>query len=221
MLNYNATSINGPTFVLGYVGQALSLNSASNQYLSTSFIPLTSTSFTIDGWIYPTSYSNLKGTHSIAGLCPQESPNQCVEFDLHSNVTSVSSTGEFAFFDTAALHGSIAIPLNQWTHVAIVYGKSSKRQYFYVNGVLDNTKSGSNGFLGTNGTFYIGNNYELTSDSTYGVNNFYVSNIPLSDIFFFFFLHQSLLQVVPLKRSRARELVYHKKFRFLILDFQV
>ncbi|CAF3686610.1 unnamed protein product, partial [Adineta steineri] len=56
MLTYNGTSTNGPTFVLGYIGQALSLNSASNQYLSTSFIPINSKSFTVDAWIYPTSF---------------------------------------------------------------------------------------------------------------------------------------------------------------------
>ncbi|CAF3996519.1 unnamed protein product, partial [Adineta steineri] len=70
MLTYNGTSTNGPTFVSGYIGQALSLNSASNQYLSTSFIPINSKSFTVDAWIYPTSFPNTKGIHTIAGLCP-------------------------------------------------------------------------------------------------------------------------------------------------------
>ncbi|CAF4178455.1 unnamed protein product, partial [Adineta steineri] len=42
------------TFVQGYAGQAISFVANSNQMVSTSYIPLANTSFSIDAWIYPT-----------------------------------------------------------------------------------------------------------------------------------------------------------------------
>ncbi|CAF0942580.1 unnamed protein product [Adineta steineri] len=183
MLTYNGTSTNGPTFVSGYIGQALSLNSASNQYLSTSFIPINSKSFTVDAWIYPTSFPNTKGIHTIAGLCPQQTAQQCFQFGLHSNVTSTTSTGYFGLWEAADLRGSMSIPVNQWTHVAIVYSKSKTKQVIYVNGNLDNSRGTSNGFNGTSGTFYIGNNYDLTSNPSFGTNNFqgYIDQLTVSN----------------------------------------
>ncbi|CAF3853367.1 unnamed protein product [Adineta steineri] len=183
MLTYNGTSTNGPTFVVGYIGQALSLNSASNQYLSTSFIPINSKSFTVDAWIYPTSFPNTKGIHTIAGLCPQQTAQQCFQFGLHSNVTSTTSTGYFGLWEAADLRGSMSIPVNQWTHVAIVYSKSKTKQVIYVNGNLDNSRGTSNGFNGTSGTFYIGNNYDLTSNPSFGTNNFqgYIDQLTVSN----------------------------------------
>jgi hypothetical protein len=184
---YNGTPINAPPFVLGYVGQALSINSASNQYLSTSFIPVNGKSFTIDAWLYPTGFPNAKGIHSIVGLCPQQIAQQCLQFGLRSNTTSASSTGYFGLWESADLHGALPIRANEWTHVAVIYGKSSLRQYIYVDGILDNTRTNSHGFNGTSGTFYIGNNFDLTSNSAFGVNNFQVSKISLSGTFIPFF----------------------------------
>ena len=183
ILAYNSTPIKGPTFVLGYVGQAVSLNSALNQYLSTSFIPLTSTSFSIHAWIYPTGFPNVQGIHSITDLCPQQAAQECLQFGLRSNVSSVSSTSYFGLWESADLRGSKAIPLNSWTHVAIVYSKSKLRQYIYVNGIIDITRITSYGFNGTTGTFYIGNNFDLTSNPSFGTNNFRVREIRLRYIF--------------------------------------
>ena len=103
MFTYNGTSANGPAFVLGYVGQALALDAASDQYLSTSFISINSKSFTIDAWIYPTSYSNTQGIHSIVELCPQQVIQECFQFGLRSNVSSTLSTGYFGLWEAADL----------------------------------------------------------------------------------------------------------------------
>ncbi|CAF4092607.1 unnamed protein product, partial [Adineta steineri] len=57
------------------------------------------------------------------------------------------------------------------------------KQVIYVNGNLDNSRGTSNGFNGTSGTFYIGNNYDLTSNPSYGTNNFqgYIDQLTISN----------------------------------------
>ncbi|CAF0982241.1 unnamed protein product [Adineta steineri] len=184
MLNYNATPFNSPTFVDSYVGQALSLDSSLDQYLSTLFIPLNERSLTIDAWIYPTSYPNVKGSHSIVGLCPQQTSSQCLEVFLQSNGTNTSSsTGIFSFWGSPDVKGSIPIYINQWTHIAFVYSKSKTKQLIYVNGLLDSSRTPSGNFSATSGNFYIGDNYNLTSYAPTGKNNFqgYIDQLTISD----------------------------------------
>ena len=183
MLTYNATPINGPTFVQGYVGKALSLDLTSNQYASTAFIPLTTKSFTIDAWVYPTSFTSAMGIQSIVGMCPVQGTNQCLQFGFRYNASLMLSTAYFDFWETAYLHGFVTIPLNAWTHIAIYYDITPKRQAVYINGIYDNSRLHSNGFTPTSGTFYIGNNYALTSNAAFGTNNFHVRNIHLSYLF--------------------------------------
>lgn len=176
-LTHNGTAVNTPTFVPGYVGQALSLDSSLDQYLSTSFIPLNSQSFTIDAWIYPTSFPNPKGSHSIVGLCPQQTSLQCLQAIIRYNMTCASATGILNFWDSADLIGSTPIHINQWTHIAFIYSKSKTKEIIYINGILDNSRTPSGDFGATSGTFYIGNNYNLTSYSPIGKNNFQVKEI--------------------------------------------
>jgi hypothetical protein len=70
---YNGTpSTSRPTFVQGFVGQAVSFTASSSQLLSTSYIPLVNRSFTVDGWFYPTGFPG-SGDNTIVGICPSTS----------------------------------------------------------------------------------------------------------------------------------------------------
>ena len=174
-LTHNVTPTNGPGFVLGYVGQALFLNSTLNQYLSTSYIPFPLGSFTIDTWIYPINFPNTKGVHSLVGQCPQQVAQQCLQFGLLSNSTSLTSEGYFGLWEAADLRGALPIRVNEWTHIAIVYARSRRRQSIYIDGIFDNSRANSSGFTTTNGIFYIGNNVDLTSNSLFGNNSYQVT----------------------------------------------
>jgi hypothetical protein len=174
-LSYNATPINGPIFTTGYVDRAVSLDVNANSYLSTPFIPLNSKNFTIDAWIYPTGFPNPYSFHTIFGLCPQQAAQKCLQLFLRYNSTSGYATTVFGILESADLKGVTAVYLNMWTHLTFIYQMSTKQQIIYINGVYDNSRKTSNGFTGTFGTVYIGNNLNLVSNATYGANSFQVS----------------------------------------------
>ncbi len=62
--NSMATAPQNTIYVTGYVKQALLLDATPGQILRSSTINLMATSFTADGWIYPTEFSN-----TICGIC--------------------------------------------------------------------------------------------------------------------------------------------------------
>ena len=144
--------------------EPVSLDTSLNSYLSTSFIPINSRSFTIDVWVYPTGFPNPNRTHTIFSLCPQLATQQCVQLFLRYNSTSGYGTTVFSFWENAELKGQAPVRINVWTHLAFVYRITAKQQIIYVNGAYDNSRSSSNGFNGTTDLAYIGNNHNLASN---------------------------------------------------------
>ena len=131
-------------------GQALFLLSASSQYVdvSTSFLNLSSRSFTIETWIY--SNTPLSGDRGIFGQCQCSTcTNQCLYLitrgtRLHIGFTSNDLTG------TTDMSAGI------WYHVAFVYNYQTKQQILYINGVQDAIKSNAAAYQGVNGSIRIG-----------------------------------------------------------------
>ncbi|UJR38560.1 hypothetical protein I4U23_031226 [Adineta vaga] len=74
------------------------------------------------------SFPNIKGIHTITGLCPRQSQQECFQFGL-----------------PADLSDTLPIRINEWTYIAIVYSKSKSKQILYVNGILDNSRIPSSG----------------------------------------------------------------------------
>ena len=171
---YNATPINGPTFTAGYVDRAVSFDTSGPSYLATPFIPINSQSFTVDVWVYPTGFPNPSRLHTILGLCPQQSAQECLQLFLRYNGTLGYATTVFGVMENVDLKGSAPIRSNAWTHIAFIYRSNAKQQIIYVNGVYDNSRSTSNGFNGTSGLMYIGNNLNLVSNPSFGPNSFQV-----------------------------------------------
>jgi hypothetical protein len=105
-------------------GQNLQLSPASTQFDLIG-------DFTIEAWIYPTSY--LDGSWTGASI-----------FDARVNggtdapwAVGISYAGNLAFWDGTLYPGNGVVELNVWTHVAYVrYGADLN---FYINGVLDAT----------------------------------------------------------------------------------
>ncbi|CAF3660028.1 unnamed protein product [Rotaria sp. Silwood1] len=146
-------SAKSPTFVTGYVNQAVSFGANVNQSLSSSPISLTTTSFTIDAWIYPTRFSNTKD-HSIVGICPKDSIHECLYLTVRRN--SFYCNLYFGFFADDC-QGNEIIQINEWIHVAFVFETNSLTQSIYLNGKLDANRTATGSFQATSDNVTIGN----------------------------------------------------------------
>jgi hypothetical protein len=153
---YDGQLVNAPTFTpagsttLPFVGfgRAISFAAASLQsVLVPLFFNLSSTSFTIEAWIYLTLTT---GDRGIFGQCQCSTcTNQCFYFIVRSAHLYVSFTAN-------DLSGSTTLALNTWYHVAFVYNYQTQQQILYINGVQDTNRSNAAAYQGTNGSIQIG-----------------------------------------------------------------
>ena len=126
------------------------MSSAANQsfVISTPFLNLAYTGFTIEAWIYSaTTYSNDRG---IFGQCQCSiCANQCLYFLVRNGYL-------YASFTSNDLAGSTTLSSGIWFHVAFVYNYQTQQQILYLNGVQDAIKSNAQPYQGTNGSIQIG-----------------------------------------------------------------
>jgi hypothetical protein len=167
---FNAIPSNNYSFVAGYVNQAISFSASANQSLSTTYIPLAMTNFTIDAWIYPTGFPNSQD-HSILGLCPSASAHQCLYLTIRNNGSSYYLYMGFYGDDC---QGNTVVSLNKWIHVAFVFNIVTLTQSIYFNGVLDNSCNVSAPMMAITGSVTIGNIPGIVSTS--GLNFFQVTD---------------------------------------------
>lgn len=112
----------------------------SNQYLTTaSAIIPASTDFTIECWVYPTSFAAIIETFS------QYTAATTGRLDL--NIAATTGIPNFFIGDTVnlSLISSIALVLNTWSHLAVT--RSGNNYVLYVNGVSAATGSASTAIL--------------------------------------------------------------------------
>ncbi|CAF1293230.1 unnamed protein product [Adineta steineri] len=142
------------TFVQGYAGQAISFVANSSQMVSTSYIPLANTSFSIDAWIYPTGLTNPLH-QSICGLCPTAAADQCLHMTLR--LTGSIYPLYFGLYGDDVNTNTPAILINNWVHAAFVYDATNRILSVYRNGIFLSGGSTSSGLKATTGSFQIGN----------------------------------------------------------------
>jgi len=133
---YNLTVVNNVTFTTnGYVQQAAVFTSGSNQMLIGPYVPLLSTSFTVETWIYITQLLSITD-HSIIGLCPSASTRQCLHITIR-----LSSSNYYLYFGFYGddCRGVLPVKLNTWIHVACVFDLTLMKKFIYFNGILDNS----------------------------------------------------------------------------------
>ncbi|CAM2701269.1 unnamed protein product [Rotaria socialis] len=120
-----------------YVGlEAISLSSASSQYVQISNVNLAQKSFTIEVWLYITTGS-LTSDYGIFGQC--DSNNKCICISLRNGRFIVS----FDSMNTnTTLTGSSIMLVNTWIHLAVVYDATLYQQRIYVNGIIDIVSNG-------------------------------------------------------------------------------
>jgi hypothetical protein len=153
---------------VGY-GRAILFTPLSNQsVLVTAFLNLSSTSFTIEAWINPTSTT---GDRGIFGQCQCSTcANQCLYLILRSGRLYIS-------FTSNDLSGSTTLTTGVWYHIAFVYNYQTQQQILYVNGVQDAIKSNAAAYQGTNGSIQIG------STQVYSTTNYfngYIDNLNIT-----------------------------------------
>jgi hypothetical protein len=89
------------------------------------------TEFTLEAWVYPHSH------HEYLRIIDKTESVCCLQYSLLLHIGRVGSDfGIQTVPDYERVNGSLAIPLNQWSHIAVTY--SSGQVCFYINGVLDN-----------------------------------------------------------------------------------
>ena len=146
MGNYSMDDIASSNYVRGWIGSAISFSYSNTQFLSTSYIPLNSRSFTIDFWFYATDVSST-WDFTFGGEMQSSSSNKCLFLNIRNKVLY------FGFYnaDTARI---TTISINQWYHAVFVYDNSIQRQSIYLNGVLDKISTVNNPFFSNKWIFY-------------------------------------------------------------------
>jgi hypothetical protein len=163
----NGTAVNTPDYntITGKYNQALKFNTATRNYFyitGASNISL-DTNFTIATWVYLTSNPS-----SYAGEIVAKGGN--LRFFIRGN--DGANNGKLATTCGGAPmpFSDQVIPLNTWTHVALVFERSSSnRLTYYINGVQHglNLAMSDSCITGATDTYFGTNNY-----GTVGIYNY-------------------------------------------------
>jgi len=144
---WTGTLVNSPTWTTGKLGGAVSLASASSQYVTMPGGVVSSLSdFTISTWVYlnsNTAWSRVFDFGDGDGMYGGTDPwgNQLWFCERYMMLAVQSSTGRVHFgisnscgYGEQSVEGAAAIPTGQWVHVAVTMSGSTAS--IYVNGML-------------------------------------------------------------------------------------
>jgi len=173
-------------FTYGYVdGYALvstafpSIQLGNGNYLQVNdtILSATANTFTVEAWIYPTSFANTSGlslsNFSVPSLVGDMSSNDNPNGwsfgpDIH---------GKLVFYNNSETPNTVVsnatISLNQWTHIAI--SCNNTQAYYYINGVQDASMN-IYSRVSTNGVTTIGQ-YNSSYYFTGYANNIRISKV--------------------------------------------
>jgi hypothetical protein len=123
---YTGILVNAPTWTTGKYSGALYFNGANSRVSLPSAIVF-NLPFTIEAWVYPTSFAGWRAIFS-----KRDQPyNAFFDLGLSQNTGTVYMwTGSMTDF-------AYAPPLNAWTHICAVATSSSVK--LYINGILNQT----------------------------------------------------------------------------------
>ncbi len=145
----NGTWHGTPAYAAGKVGEAFSFDGLN--YIEVPDSPLLRpVKFTVDAWVYPT---NISGNHNVVFKGDHEYLMQL----RNGNILFGSRDASGGYTE---IQGSLSVPMDRWSHVAITHDGSTKRMY--VNGVLDPVEQAQAGHYTTNlGPLRIGTHNSL------------------------------------------------------------
>ena len=177
----NGSVVNAPIFMnsLGFIEL-----DGVNEYLVTPnvrpyFKSVNSSvqkSFTMSLWLYPTA---------LNGVIVSELDSQTPSSGFHAtNIEIVNGFIKYRVWDSPILTSSLALNLNRWYHIAMVYNGTSVKAY--LNGVLQGTQTAArdipsiaqNYAIGASETTYMGSG----GYGKFNLAQFKLYNLPLSDL---------------------------------------
>jgi hypothetical protein len=124
----NADSTLAPTYVSGWVGNALSLIQSNSQRVNAPYVNVMQRSFTIEMWVYWTTAAVSPGEIGLWGICSAQGQGTCVFLEIRPKVLWV------AFWNNDVI-GTTALTQNTWFHAAAVFDQNSTLLSLYYNGV--------------------------------------------------------------------------------------
>jgi alpha-galactosidase len=148
---YNGTAYNGPTYATGIVGSyAISLDGVNDYVQITRPV---AGDFTIAFWIKTTQTAGSGQWWAGAGLVDGDTTSSSRDF----GTSLVGSKFAFGIGGTdTTITSTTSINNGQWYHVTAVRTQSAGSFSVYVNGVLENTATGSTSLLNRSATLRIG-----------------------------------------------------------------
>lgn len=176
----NPTLYNSPIFMnsLGFI----SFN-GSNQYLATpnirTYFKSVNTSaqrsFTMSFWFYPLT---------ATGVVVSELDSHVPSGGWHaSNIEIINGFIKYRIWNGPIITSSLAVNINQWHHIALVYDETSVKGY--LNGVLQGTQAGAREIPLTSQNYAIGagetTNMGTAAYGNFNLAQFKIHNLPLTD----------------------------------------
>ena len=112
---------------------ALSFDGTDDYVRATGTLPATS-QLTLEAWVNPASLSSPTGYNAI--LNGDDYIGGIVHWQLLND-----GRVELAVGNGGTVNSTFTVPLNAWSHLAVVYSATAGTAKFYLNGVLQNTAS--------------------------------------------------------------------------------
>jgi hypothetical protein len=149
---HTATLVNGPIWVAGKYGNALSFDGVDDQVsvANASTIDLGSSNFTVMLWVKRNALGGGVQRHLFAKCAASGWTAGCKEFYFSNDTLRL---GSFITGDTDL----VTIADTNWHHIALVFTRSSNTLQFYLDGTLRTTATKNLEADGTSHTFVIGN----------------------------------------------------------------
>jgi hypothetical protein len=154
--NGNTGTLTGATWAsAGKFGKALSFNGTSNWVTvnDVSALHLTTT-MTLEAWVNPTALSggSTNGWRSV--ILKQTATG--LTYALYANGDTNRPNGYVHTNIDIGVNGTVQLPLNTWTHLALTYNGSTLR--LYVNGVQAGSQTVSGSITSSTQPLRIGGN---------------------------------------------------------------
>jgi VCBS repeat-containing protein len=149
----NTGTVREAQFVPGRFGNALSFDGVNDWVTVADADSLDlSSAMTLEAWVFPTVRS---GYHTV--LLKEAGTNSV--YEMYTNNPEVSRPA--AFFTTTGgalrqINGTLALPLNTWTHLAVTYDGTT--MVMYVNGTAVRSALRSGTIQGSTGVLHLGGN---------------------------------------------------------------
>ncbi|MBI5584163.1 MAG: LamG domain-containing protein, partial [Deltaproteobacteria bacterium] len=146
----NGTLTNGLVFTAdGKVQQAFNFDGQDDALvMSNTALNGAYNQFTIDAWVFPTNYGNAGSLKTI--ISKTNTDGFALRMDGNGNLVFYLNTSNGLVLTTFTHATLLPLPLNTWTHVAVVYdGATFNEVALFINGTLVGTVSASGTVLNT------------------------------------------------------------------------